>query len=81
MPGYHLIQIKKGVIGKTSKIREELEELEDAEMQGCRIMALMEASDLYGALRRWAEANGSTMDELRMMNDITRRAFDSGARK
>ena len=37
-PGYHLRAIRKGKLGEVSKIREELEELEDATEQGVRIM-------------------------------------------
>lgn len=81
MAGYHLEKITKGFLGYSSKIREELDELVDAEIQGCRIMALTEASDIYGALEEWAIDNGSSMDELRRMSNITKRAFKSGRRK
>lgn len=81
MAGYHIRKIQKGVFGESSKIQEELSELIDAELQGCRIMALMEASDLYGALEAWAIENGTSMVEIRIMSHITRRAFESGERE
>lgn len=79
--GYHMRTIKKGKLGHPSKIREELEELEDALEQGVRIMALVEMADLYGALQAVAEAHGSTMEDLQAMHRVTQRAFQNGARK
>ena len=81
--GYHLRDIKKGILGDTSKIREELEELEDAMDQKCKVMALCEISDLYGAieaflLKHFPDIN---MQDLEKMAQITRRAFASGRRK
>ena len=49
-PGYHLRKIAKGSPGEASKIKEELEEFLDAVDQGVKIMALVELSDLYGAI-------------------------------
>lgn len=79
-PGYHKKLIAKGELGKSSKIAEELEELQDAEKQGVRLMALIEASDLYGALKAFAEANGSSIEELAAMSSVTERAFKNGRR-
>lgn len=79
--GYHLAKIQKGELGKISKIQEELDELKDAEAQGCKIMMSVELSDLYGALKVYAESQGLTMEDLACMARITKRAFDSGARK
>lgn len=78
---YHLAQIKKGVLGKPSKIQEELDELIDAENQDNKIMAMVELSDIYGALRLVAKEYGVTMDDLEVMADATERAFKSGHRK
>lgn len=80
---YHINEIKKGQIGRSSKIMEELEELIDAEQQGCKIMALIELSDLYGAIELYLKENhpNITMDDLKNMNKITQRAFMSGSRK
>ena len=77
---YHLKDIRKGILGRSSKIREELEELEDAEDQGVTIMAHVELSDVYGALEACAGAYGLSMDDLKKMSDVTKRAFASGHR-
>lgn len=79
--GYHLAKIKKGELGKISKIQEELDELKDAEAQGCKIMIAVELSDLFGALRIYAEKQGLSIKDLDTMSRITERAFKSGARK
>lgn len=79
-PGYHLRTIKKGTLGEISKIREELDELEDAMEQGVLIMALCELSDLYGAIKAYAETLGVSMDDLKEMHEVTERAFLSGRR-
>jgi hypothetical protein len=81
--GYHIAKIKKGTIGEVSKIQEELDELKDALQQDADIMALVELSDLYGAIQAFLEHNypDMTMIDLRIMSDITRSAFKSGDRK
>lgn len=79
--GYHSKPITKGVYGHLSKIREELEELEDAEDMDVKIMAMCELSDLYGALRAFAEKKYSlSMADLEKMADRTREAFRDGTR-
>lgn len=80
--GYHLREIQtKGVFGQPSKIREEVEELEESLEQGNRIMALVELSDIYGALAGVAESLGTNMAELASMSAATQRAFTDGSRK
>lgn len=79
--GYHQRIIKKGVIGEVSKIREELEELEDAQEQGVKIMIACELSDLFGAIEAFAETQGLTMADLEKMSNLTRSAFREGHRK
>jgi hypothetical protein len=76
-PGYHIRDIARGEYGKASKIIEETQELIDAMEQGCRLMALVELSDLYGAMQGFLENNFPrfTMDDIKAMSDITRRAF------
>lgn len=83
MGGYHLKPIAKGQIGESSKIKEEVEELIDAEEQGAKIMALVELSDLYGAIELYLEKHhpDTTMNDLKVMSEITQRAFKSGERK
>ena len=79
-PGYHLRAISKGKIGEISKIREELEELEDAMEQGVLIMALCELADLYGAIEAFSEELGVSMEDIKQMSEVTKRAFQSGRR-
>lgn len=82
-PGYHVTTIPKGVLGCSSKILEEVLELQDSELQNCKIMALVELSDLYGAIKIYLDKNhpGTTMADLEKMSNITQRAFTSGKRK
>lgn len=79
--GYHKKQIPKGVMGKSSKVMEELLEYDDAIEQGCTIMAQLELSDIYGALESLAASYKLTMDDLRLMSDITKSAFEDGSRR
>ena len=80
--GYHIREIQtKGVFGLPSKIREELEELEDAIEQRNRIMTLCELADLYGAIEAVAANHGATMEDLAIMSAATKRAFKDGTRK
>lgn len=82
LPGYHLRQIQKGKLGEVSKIREELEELEDAEEQGVAVMALVEVSDLVGAIQAYLDVHhvGRTIEDLVKMSRVTKRAFVNGKR-
>jgi hypothetical protein len=81
-PGYHLTNIPKGEIGESSKILEEILELQDAETQECKIMALVELSDLMGAIALYLEKHHSStsIEDLLIMSRITRRAFANGRR-
>lgn len=80
--GYHLREIQKGVLGTASKVREEAEEFADAVEQGCKIMSLVELSDLYGAMEAFLHTNFGDvgMEDLKEMSDITKRAFTNGHR-
>lgn len=81
MAGYHLRDIKRGEIGELSKIEEELEELKDALEQESKIMALVELSDLYGAIELYIKKHfNMTMRDLNKMSEITQRAFRDGYR-
>lgn len=82
MSGYHLSDIPKGRLGDLSKVMEELLEAMDAESQGSKIMVALELSDLIGALEAYLEGNlsGVSLDDLRTMSLITKRAFSSGER-
>lgn len=81
--GYHLSEIPRGVFGEPSKIFEEVDEFDDALKQGASLMALIELSDLIGAIRGFlAEYHPSiTLDDLVVMSDITGRAFEAGHRE
>lgn len=82
MAGYHLRDIPRGTYGELSKIKEEIEEIEDSIEQGSKIMEIVELSDLYGAISGYLEKHHPTvtMEDLRIMSSITQRAFKSGAR-
>ena len=79
--GYHTTKIEKGEIGKISKIFEELYELQDAEKQNCKIMMMVELSDLYGAIEEYSKNMGIDMSDLQSFSNITKRAFINGHRK
>lgn len=81
-PGYHLISIARGVLGDPSKISEEHQEFQDALMQGVHVMALVELSDLVGAIAAYLEKNhpSVTLKDLVLMNEVTARAFRNGHR-
>lgn len=78
--GYHIKKIKKGKLGKVSKLIEEIEEYKDAKAQNCKIMAVLELSDIYGALESLVETYGFKMKDLKIMSKITKRAFKDGTR-
>jgi len=79
---YHLNTIPKGTLGSLDKVMEELLETLDAEQQGCKIMILLELSDMIGAIEQYLIHNHkeTTITDLIIMKDITKRAFESGSR-
>lgn len=81
-PGYHLTPIAKGVVGEASKVLEEAQEFIDAVDQGVSIMALVELADLVGAAESYLAKHHPTMtlDDLKSMSAVTRRAFENGKR-
>lgn len=81
-PGYHIAEIQKGILGDSSKIAEELQELQDAEAQHCKIMMLVELSDLIGAVELYLNKNfpDISLQDLLTMSAITQRAFNNGRR-
>lgn len=81
-PGYHIKHIEKGILGEPSKIREELEEFMDAVDQDVSIMALVELSDLVGAIEAYLKKYHPqiTVDDLKKMSEVTCRAFMNGHR-
>lgn len=82
LPGYHLAPITRGVLGEASKVIEEANEFIDAVDQGVSIMALVELSDLVGAAEAYLAKHhpSMTLDDLKSMSAVTRRAFDNGRR-
>jgi phosphoribosyl-ATP pyrophosphohydrolase len=78
--GYHKRLISKAPYGTAAKVVEEIDEYLDAMEQGCKIMAMHELSDAYGALEALADKHSLTMDDLKTMSDITKRAFINGRR-
>jgi hypothetical protein len=82
MSGYHLKEINRGVFGEPSKILEETEEFIDACNQGCKVMALVELSDLIGAIKGYLEKHvpDVSLEDLEDMAEITKRVFENGHR-
>jgi hypothetical protein len=82
LPGYHLRVIERGIAGESSKIHEEIHELHDAELQGVRIMALVELSDIIGAVSLYLEHHfpDFSLSDLEAMAAVTARAFRNGHR-
>ena len=78
--GYHLKDITKGELGEFSKIKEEFEELEDAEAQKDPIMILCECSDLICAISHYISKWNMTIFDLQNFNHKTERAFKAGKR-
>lgn len=81
--GYHAADIERGVFGEASKIFEEVDEFADALSQGVAIMALVELSDLIGAIKGWLAKHhpSITLDDLNDMALVTKRVFESGHRE
>lgn len=81
--GYHLREITpQGKYGESTKILEEADEFRESLAQGNVLMALLELSDMIGAIQGWLELNfpGITLADLITMSQATRRAFFDGTR-
>lgn len=80
--GYHCRPINKGKLGEASKITEEYEEFLDAIEQGNHIMALLELSDMIGAVEAYAESKHNvSLESVIQMMKATKKAFKDGTRK
>lgn len=81
--GYHTKTIPKGELGEISKIVEEVDELVDANKQGCKIMVLCELSDILGAIDLFLAKHHPSieLDDLIHMSVLTSSAFKEGSRK
>jgi hypothetical protein len=82
-PGYHLDAIPKTCdLGSLDKIIEEYQEFIDAVKQKTHVMALVELSDLIGAIDLYTKANFNlSIDDLKLFSSITQRAFINGHRQ
>jgi len=79
---YHLKEIKKGKVGEFSKIKEEIDELLDAQEQGDNILMLCELCDLIGAIELFTlNKYNISIDDLKKFSDKTRAAFVEGKRR
>jgi len=80
--GYHDATIPKVPAGSFLKILEETEEAKDAYLQHNPIMLLVELADLYGAMELFLKKEFPTMsmDDIKTMHDVTKRAFQNGRR-
>ena len=82
--GYHKTEITKGIYGHFSKIEEEFQELKDALEQKDRILALVELSDLIGAIDGFLKHefnNIVSLDDVVKFSKLTQNAFETGDRK
>jgi hypothetical protein len=82
---YHDKNISKGLYGETSKIKEEVDELLDAEQQTPKnnVMMLIELSDLIAAVKGFLAKHHPTitLKDLEAMADRTASAFREGQRR
>lgn len=80
--GYHNSIIAKEKVGTFFKIIEEVEEAKDAILSGNTVMELVELSDLYGAIELYLKEKypDVTMNHLKIMSNVTQRAFENGRR-
>jgi hypothetical protein len=79
--GYHLKEIPKGKLGEISKIKEEFEELVDANEQKNSILEICELADLLGAIEAYAKKWNLSLGDLNKMKESNRKAFEDGTRK
>jgi len=73
--GYHKIKIKKGKLGKFSKIKEEFTELSDAVNQRNKVLIICELTDLVGAIEEYAKKFKLTLNDLIEFSNLTKSAF------
>ena len=80
--GYHVAKINRGTFGEADKIKEECDEFIDALEQGVDIMALVELSDMIGAVNGYLKKYhpSISLKDLVSMSKVTKRAFDNGQR-
>ncbi|CAL1777970.1 hypothetical protein CPT_Morttis_120 [Acinetobacter phage Morttis] len=80
MAGYHVTTIDKSTHLSPNKLVEEALEFVDALASNNKIMAQVELSDLFGAVKSQAQRLGVTIDDLDVMATTTANAFKSNGR-
>lgn len=78
--GYHQLKIHKHSIDSPYKVLEEFLEYIDAIATGNKIMAIQELSDLYGTLENEISKYGLSIEDLKIMSDVTKKVFKEGTR-
>lgn len=78
--GYHKIDIVKHGYTSPFKLVEESLEFVDSIAQGNKIMASVELSDLFGAIKRQASLLNLTIEDLDKMSSTTERVFENKRR-
>lgn len=79
--GYHKNKIPKGVLGEASKIDEEYLEFKDALETENPVMAMVELSDLLGAIDAYSrKRHNLSLTDLLKMTEATKSAFEDGTR-
>ena len=80
--GYHKNKIPKGTLGEASKIEEEYLEFRDAMESENPVMALLELSDLLGAIESFTKNHHNlNIKDLLKMTYATKSAFEDGTRR
>lgn len=79
--GYHKNKIEKGILGEFSKIKEEFDELTDAQAQNNKVLIICELTDLVGAIEEYAKNFNLSIEDLKSFSDLTKAAFTDGSRK
>lgn len=77
---YHKLPINKHAVGSPHKIHEEFLEYLDAVATGNKIMAVQELSDLYGCIETEIQKYDMSVEDLKVMSDLTKEVFSKGAR-
>lgn len=77
---YHKLKIHKHAVGSPYKIQEEFLEYLDAVATGNKIMAVQELSDLFGCIEVEIKKYGMTIEDLKVMSELTKEVFATGAR-
>lgn len=79
--GYHKTQIEKGILGEYSKIKEEIQELDDAYQQEAKVLIICELCDLIGSIEAYSKTQFNlSLDDLIKMKDMTKSSFEEGKR-